>query len=159
MSLGTTLTGLTNRFYDAVRHPDAHNVPDAPAGSDFSSLEGRKYAILETFKKSGEGVPTAVWFGVADGRLYVNSERDVWKIKRIRNNPRVRVAPSDSRGKPLGPAVAGTARIVEPSSPDGVAAEAAIAANYGAARRLYEGVGHRLGIDNVYIEVVPGEAE
>jgi len=159
MSLGTILTGLTNRFYDAVRHPDATGVPDAPAGSDFSSLEGKKYAILETFKKSGEGVPTPVWFGLANGRFYVSSERDVWKIKRIRNNPRVRVAPSNARGKPLGPAVTGTARIIE--SADGAAAEAAIAANYGASRRIYEGVGHRLGVDTVYIEVEPitGEAE
>jgi PPOX class probable F420-dependent enzyme len=155
MSLGTVLTGLTNRFYDAVRHPDASGVPDAPPGSDFSSLEGRKYAILETFRKNGEGVPTPVWFGLAGGRFYVSSERDVWKIKRIRANPRVRVAPSNARGKPLGPAVAGTARIIEPA--DGAAAEAAIASNYGASRRIYEGVGHRLGVDTVYIEVVPGE--
>lgn len=159
MSLGTMLTGLTNRFYDAVRHPGAYTVPDAPPGTDFSSLAGHKYAILETFKKNGEGVPTAVWFGVADGRFYVNSERDVWKIKRIRNNPRVRVAPCNSRGKPLGPAVTGTARIIERA--DGAAAEAAIAANYGTGRKLFEGVAHRLDVDNVYIEVAPiiGEAE
>ncbi len=157
MSLGSTLAGLSNRFYDAVRHPDAANVPDAPAGSDFSSLEGRKYAILETFKKSGEGVPTPVWFGLADGRFYVSSERDVWKIKRIRNNPSVRVAPCNSRGKPLGPAVSGTARIVEPV--DGAQAEAALAANYGSGRKVYEGMAGRLGVDQVYIEVVPEEAE
>jgi PPOX class probable F420-dependent enzyme len=155
MSVGSVLAGLSNRFYDAVRHPDATGVPDAPAGSDFSSLQGKKYAILETFKKSGEGVPTPVWFGLDGNHFYVSSERDVWKIKRIRNNPRVRVAPCNSRGKPLGPAISGTARIIEPA--DGARAEAAIAANYGTGRKVYEGMAGRLGVDQVYIEVVPGE--
>jgi PPOX class probable F420-dependent enzyme len=133
-------------------------VPDAPPGTDFSILDGHKYALLETFKKSGEGVPTAVWFGVSpDGRFYVNSERDVWKIKRIRNNPRVRVAPCTLRGKPLGPAVEGRARIIERA--DGAHAEAAIAANYGVERKLYEAGAVRLAGEMVYIEVEPVGAE
>ena len=62
---------------------------------------GRRYLNLETFRKSGFGVRTPVWFAEKDGVLYLYTLADSGKIKRIRNNPPVRVAPSDMRGNPL----------------------------------------------------------
>ncbi len=35
------------------------------------------------------------------------------KVKRIRNNPRVRLVPSDFKGNPLGEWIAGEARILD----------------------------------------------
>ena len=69
----------------------------------FEHLRGHKYCLLVTYKRSGEPVPTPVWFGLGDGKLYVRSEAGVAKVRRIRNDPRVRVAPCTVRGKPLGP--------------------------------------------------------
>ena len=74
-------------------------------------------------------------------------------MKRIRANPRVLVAPCDSRGKPLGPAAEGRARIIPPEEEQG--AERAIQANFGVGRKLYEGVAMSVGPEGVYIEVVP----
>jgi hypothetical protein len=34
-------------------------------------------------------VKTPVWFVLHDGALYVYTEADSWKVKRVRNNPRV----------------------------------------------------------------------
>ena len=76
----------------------------------FEHLRGHKYCLLVTYKRSGEPVPTPVWFGLGDGELYVRSEADVAKVKRIRNDSRVRVAPCTVRGKPLGPPAEGRAR-------------------------------------------------
>ena len=61
-----------------------------------------KYIALETFKKNGEGVNTPVWVTKKDGKLYVITDETSWKIKRIRNNRQVRIAPSDVRGNPTG---------------------------------------------------------
>jgi uncharacterized protein len=77
-------------------------------------IHGRKYISLTTFRKNGIGVPTPVWFGEADGRLYVMARTDSGKCKRIRNNPQVRVAPCTIRGKITGPEFAGEARILSP---------------------------------------------
>jgi uncharacterized protein len=61
-----------------------------------------KYISLETFKKNGTGVKTPVWYVFNGGKFYVYTEADSWKVKRIRNNPRVRVAPCDIRGNVKG---------------------------------------------------------
>lgn len=72
-----------------------------------------KYLNLETFRKTGVGVCTPVWFAKEDSILYVYTLPDSGKAKRIRNNPRVRVAPCDMRGKLRGVWVDARARICE----------------------------------------------
>ena len=75
---------------------------------------------LETFRKSGEGVRTPIWFAAepavsldsAAPKLYVYTVGNSGKVKRIRNNPRVRIAPCDARGKLLGEWVEARAEIV-----------------------------------------------
>ena len=92
-------------------------------GSDamgFEAFAGQKYLSLETFKKNGEGVKTPVWFaaepsaslGSSGGKLYVYTIGVFGKVKRVRNNPRVKIAPCDMRGKVLGEWVQARAEIV-----------------------------------------------
>jgi len=73
----------------------------------------QKYISLESFKKNGRGVAVPVWFAEERGILYVYSEAASGKVKRIRNNPRVRVAPCDARGRIKGDWVEATARLLE----------------------------------------------
>jgi PPOX class probable F420-dependent enzyme len=88
--------------------------------TEFAPFEGHKYLNLETFRKSGEGVRTPIWFAAeratsADSpapKLYVYTVGNAGKVKRIRNNPRVRIAPCDMRGKLLGEWVEARAEIV-----------------------------------------------
>jgi uncharacterized protein len=75
-------------------------------------FEGQNYVALETFKKNGMGVKTPVWFVSYNDTLYVYTEADSWKVKRIRNNPRVRVAVCDMRGNVKGTWMEGTASFV-----------------------------------------------
>jgi uncharacterized protein len=65
-----------------------------------SRFEGEKVISLETYRKNGEPVRTPVWFMEEDGILYVHTDDRTGKVKRIRRNPKVRVAPSHFRGKP-----------------------------------------------------------
>jgi uncharacterized protein len=74
---------------------------------------GQKYISLETFRRNGKGVRTPVWFAEAEDVLYVYSEANAGKVKRVRGNPRVRVAPCSFRGKLRGDWVDAEARVVE----------------------------------------------
>ena len=148
------MTSLPNRFYHWIRHPSAHSLADAETVSGFEHLRGHKYCLLVTYKRSGEAVPTPVWFGLRDGKLYVRSEADVAKVKRTHNDPHVRVARCSVRGKPLGPPAAGRARLLDQPS-DREQAEAALQANYGLGRRVYEGAGGAFAVKTVYLEISP----
>jgi uncharacterized protein len=77
-----------------------------------SPIHEQKYISLKTFRKNGIGVATPVWFGEDDGNLYVMTRSDMGKTKRIRNNPKVTVAPCTMRGKVTGPEFPATARIL-----------------------------------------------
>ncbi|HEY4894872.1 MAG TPA: PPOX class F420-dependent oxidoreductase [Solirubrobacteraceae bacterium] len=149
------MTSVPNRFYHWIRHPSARSLAaQERTVPGLEHLRGHKYCLLVTYKRSGEAVPTPVWFGLGAGKLYVRSEADVAKVKRIRNDPRVRVAPCTVRGKPLGPPAEGRARVLDQPS-DGEEAEGALQANYGLGRKIYEGAGAALGTATVYLEITP----
>jgi PPOX class probable F420-dependent enzyme len=73
----------------------------------------QKYVNLETFKKSGQAVRTPLWFVEENGVLYMRTPAASAKVRRIRNNPHVRVVPSDVRGNPLGLWQDGEARLID----------------------------------------------
>jgi uncharacterized protein len=147
-----------NRFYHAIRHPSASSVGAVPArASGFEHLRGHKYCLLVTYRRSGEAVPTPVWFGLRAGNVYIRSESEVAKIKRIRNDAGVLLAPCTARGRPLGPAAEGRARVLEHASAEERGAEEALKANYGLGRRIYERLGGALSEGLVYIEVTPAQ--
>ena len=77
-----------------------------------TAIHGKKYISLATFRKNGVPVHTPVWFAEENGKLYVFTNPTSGKVKRIRNNPEVRIAPSTIRGKITGPEFAGRARIL-----------------------------------------------
>jgi uncharacterized protein len=73
----------------------------------------QKYLNLETYRKTGQPVATPVWFAEANGTLYMYSLANAGKVKRIRNNSRVRIVPCDMRGQPKGEWVEAKARILD----------------------------------------------
>ncbi len=147
-----------NRFYDWIRSGASKRAAkEPPLTGGFDSLRGHKYCLLVSFKRDGTAVPTPVWLGLdGDGNLFFRTGADVAKVRRIRNQPRVLVAPCTLRGKPLGPPIEGSARVVAPEGKDH--AEAAIQSNYGLGRRLYERAADAVGVDEVYVEVAPASA-
>ena len=65
-----------------------------------SQFQAENVISLETYRRNGEPVRTPVWFLEENGTLYVHTGGSTGKVKRIRRNPKVRVAPSTFRGKP-----------------------------------------------------------
>jgi len=80
-----------------------------------SEIHGQKYISLATFRKNGVAVHTPVWFAEEDGRLYLMTSSKLGKYKRIRNNPKVTIAPCTIRGRIVGPEFPATARILQPA--------------------------------------------
>jgi PPOX class probable F420-dependent enzyme len=100
-------------------------------------LERARYINLVTFRKDGREVATPVWCVAMDSKLYIYTNGNMGKVKRIRATKRVRVAPSDARGKPVGQWSEGTGRIVEePALQRRI--YAALAAKYGWQYRLLD---------------------
>lgn len=75
-------------------------------------LKNHQYINVETFRKNGIGVKTPVWFAQDGNSLVVRTEKNSGKMKRMRNNPRVMIVPSDAQGKPLGEWVEAQAEII-----------------------------------------------
>jgi uncharacterized protein len=113
----------------------------------FDQLKHEKYISLVTFRKDGTPVATAVWFAERDGKLYVKTRGDSGKVKRLRRNGRVRVAPATFRGNVTGPAMEAMARVLPEN--EWTIPRALLGKKYLFARlSLFEG-------KNVYIEIAP----
>jgi PPOX class probable F420-dependent enzyme len=74
-----------------------------------------RYVSLITYRKDGTSVATPVWHVPHNAELWIVTEAGSGKVKRIRNNPQVRVAPCSIRGTvaPDAPSATGTARLLD----------------------------------------------
>ncbi|MDT7723088.1 MAG: uncharacterized protein QOE94_4099 [Mycobacterium sp.] len=79
----------------------------------FAEVSKSRYILLTTFTKDGRPKPTAVGAAPDGDCLLVHTEEDSWKVKRIRNTPRVTVAVCDMPGRPKGEAVEAVAKVLD----------------------------------------------
>ncbi|MGB8387177.1 PPOX class F420-dependent oxidoreductase [Mycobacterium sp.] len=99
----------------------------------FADLAKSQYVLLTTFTKDGRPKPTPIWAALdkeRGDRLLVITEAKSWKVKRIRNTPRVTLATCNMRGRPTSEAVEGTAAILDKSQNSAI----------------YDAIGRRYGI-------------
>ncbi|OBE99617.1 PPOX class F420-dependent oxidoreductase [Mycobacterium sp. 852002-10029_SCH5224772] len=81
----------------------------------FADLAKAQYILLTTFTKDGRPKPTPIWAALDQDRLLVITQEQSWKVKRIRNTPRVTLATCTMNGRPTSEAVEGTAVILDKS--------------------------------------------
>ena len=101
----------------------------------FDEVVKARYVSLTTFTKDGRPKPAPVWVAPAGDRVLVISEDKAWKVKRIRNTPRVTVAVCDVRGNVKSEAVEATARLLDKSE-NGLVYDA-IGKKYGIVGRVF----------------------
>ena len=94
---------------------------------DTTALGKAQYLSITTFKRDGTPVSTPVWVAPDNGTLLVHSEAKSWKVKRIRRDGHVRVAPCSVRGSIRGDSVDADATIDE----DTATVERLLARKYG----------------------------
>jgi PPOX class probable F420-dependent enzyme len=71
-----------------------------------------KYLSITSFRRDGTGKATPVWFVQEGGRLLVETDADSYKVRRIRRNPRVTVAPCGPTGRLRGKPVTARAELL-----------------------------------------------
>jgi len=131
-------------------------MPDARV----AALTNEKYLSLTTYRKDGRAVPTAVWFAVDGDELLVYTGAQSGKVKRIRNNVEVTVAPCDRSGKVSNEAFPATARLLPAS--DAARVTRLLNKKYGLAKRLIAAVQwigrtvlRRKNAGNAYLAITP----
>jgi uncharacterized protein len=82
----------------------------------FADVGKAEYILLTTFTKDGRPKPTAIWAAADGDRLVVITQEKSWKVKRIRNTPRVTMAVCDRRGNPKSEEVEAVAAILDKSA-------------------------------------------
>jgi len=76
-------------------------------------LQKEQYINLETFRKNGEGVKTPVWFVEYENQYCFTTEPLSGKVKRMKNNPAVRIAACKMDGTVTGEWLPGTIRFMQ----------------------------------------------
>jgi PPOX class probable F420-dependent enzyme len=97
-----------------------------------TTLSEQRFVSLTTYKRNGEGVAAPMWIGRDGADLFIWTPADSWKVKRVRNNPRVLLAPSGRSGKVRDGVVPvhGTAEVItDPATVDRL--QGAIRRKYG----------------------------
>jgi PPOX class probable F420-dependent enzyme len=146
------------RLLDRGRSDQAASILDRDVvQTDFADLDGHQHCLLVTYKRDGTAIPTPVWFARdADGRrLYVWTEHQAFKAKRLGRDARALVAPCSPRGVPLGAPIAARGRVLT-SDADRAHAAATIHAAWGPLRRLFERASRPL-TPVVYLELTPAD--
>ncbi|MFE3442983.1 PPOX class F420-dependent oxidoreductase [Nocardia sp. NPDC059180] len=85
-----------------------------------TAVEKAEYVLLTTFRKDGTPVATPLWAAADQGKIFVWTVTDSWKVKRLRRNSSVTMQPCNAKGSPRGAVVRGTARILDPTETDNV---------------------------------------
>ena len=101
----------------------------------FDEVSKAQYVSLTTFTKDGRPKPTAIWIARDGDRALVITEKNAWKVKRIRNTARVTLAVCDRRGNVKGEAVEAVATVLDDSETDSV--YQAIIKRYGLVGRIF----------------------
>jgi uncharacterized protein len=115
---------------------------------------GQRTVLLSSFRRDGRRVGTPVNIAVEDDHAFIRSFDAAWKVRRMRRNPVVDVAPSTFGGKPQGPPTRFRTRQLE-------GAEAAHAADLIEAKHpILQGIivplGHRLKrVRTLHFELTP----
>jgi len=111
----------------------------------------QQFISVETYRRNGQAVPTPVWFVEDMGTLYVRTGDNSGKVKRIRNNPRVRVTPCDMSGRPLGEWVEGQAQFANAAETKRVGQ--LLTRKYGFQKAMFEIMGKLQGRKDTVIAI------
>jgi uncharacterized protein len=106
----------------------------SPEQNRLAQFTEPRYLNLQTYRRTGQPVLTPVWFAIDRGVIYVYTLATAGKVKRIRNNPKVKIAPCDARGRVKGVWMDATARLVDER--DAARVHGLLVARYGWMKRL-----------------------
>jgi len=118
----------------------------------FEDVSKAQYVLLTTYTKDGRPKPTPIWIARDGDRALVITEKNSWKVRRIRNTPRVTLAVCDMKGRVKGDPVEAVAAVLDDSQTEDV--YRAITKRYGIVGRVFTifsklrgGAGRTVGLE------------
>ncbi|MGH2559113.1 MAG: PPOX class F420-dependent oxidoreductase [Thermomicrobiales bacterium] len=130
--------------------------PNGAAVTALAPFIRQKTVLLTTYRRDGAPIGTPVHIAVDGQRAFFRTWDRTWKLKRLRHNPAVEIAPSTIRGKPTGPTIPAQARIL--SGEEAKHAARTIARKYPVLHGILIPWGHRLrGYTTMHIELTPAD--
>ena len=141
------MTGSSDRSEKPPTHrenlmPDPSPPSDTAPDAVLTAFARQKTVLLTTFRRGGSPVSTPVSIAVAGQHAFVRTYEKAGKVRRIRRNPHVEVAPCTARGRPTGPAAPAVARRL--SGDEAKAAARALARKYPLLQGVLVPLGHRV---------------
>ncbi len=119
----------------------------------FAALARAKTVLLTTYRRDGTPIGTPVSIVVDGSQAFFRTYDQAWKVKRLRNNPHVQLAPSTVRGRPSGPAMQARAVLATPN--DQLRARHLLARKYPILQGMLVPVMHRLrGYKTLHYELI-----
>jgi PPOX class probable F420-dependent enzyme len=119
----------------------------------FASIRTHRYINLTTVRKNGATVTTPVWIALEANRGYIVTDKKSGKVKRIRRNHNVEIAPSTHAGKPLGPSIKAKAHILSPE--EWVRPHRLLLQKYGWQYRFFELLWKLQRTQHTFLEITP----
>ena len=141
----------------AVKEMKTATPTTGRAVETLTELKGYRFLNLTTFRKSGVPVLTTVLFALAGDKIYVWTTKNSGKVKRIRNNATVQIAPSTRLGRPLGPIATATAIIL--SGTGQIEAQSVTDRQFGWLKKFFGLIWRVQGREQVYLEITPTAEE
>ncbi len=133
---------------------DLNSMKGERVGNGLVAVRNAKTILLVTYKRDGTPVATPVSIAFDGDRAFFRSFHKAWKTRRLRNNPRIELAPATFRGKPTGPPVRARAVLLE-GDPARTAASA-LARRHRVLQGVVVPLSHRLmGYQTMHYEITP----
>ena len=85
---------------------------DTETSKKVTQLKDGNHISIKTFRKNGTSAATPVWFVEENDKFYICTGGATFKVKRIRSDPKVQMAASESSGNLRGEYFEGKARIL-----------------------------------------------
>ncbi len=103
---------------------------------DLSDYKREKYLSLTTFRADGSAVATPVWFAEDDGALFVCTDGDSHKVRRLQRNRAVEITPCSLSGKPTRAPIAAIASLLSES--ESARVQKLLQQKYGIQKRVWD---------------------
>ena len=131
---------LVNNTVCAAEEVVVHMTEEVPP--ELAPFVAEKVVLLQTRKRDGSWVNTPVNIAVDGDRAYFRTPGSASKNKRLRNDPEVQIRSCSWSGKPTGPPMAATARLL--SGDESTTAGRAIDRKYPVLQRILVRLAHRI---------------
>lgn len=123
--------------------------------ANLAQFEKQSYLNIETFRRNGVGVKTPIWFAMEGEDIYMITDANSGKTKRIHNNPRVRITPCKYDGAVCGEWIEAQAKIIDDAAVQ-TRIEDMLNRKYGLFKRFFDmtAIFRKKGVKS-YLHVIP----